>query len=757
MPLPITRLRRWFAAGAILMVVVVADMYVSVRWRRTREVVREIPKKLDLNIQQTAEGFSISKSEEGRTLFTVSASKVVQFKQGGRAELHNVNIIVYGRDSSRFDRITGDDFEYDPASGNVTASGPVKIDLEGNPQGLLEPDQAAPTEMKNPIHIETSGLVFNRNTGDASATGKLEFQTTQASGSAVGIQYLAKSRTLRLLTAVAIDLSQQHAGLTADRAVITRDPRQVVLTRPRITREQQKLWSERATLFLREDNTVDHILAEGDVESELHGSSDVRARADQVDFLLTGKQNFLSTATLSGHVRLASQGAQPADASAGRVTMRFSGKQLLQTVHAEGGVQLVQEKMAAPGSSSANPAANPEAQRVEMTAPAIDFVVKGGRRLEQAETSGPPRIVITQPGAQQKTVVTAGKFTASFTKQNHLAGLRGEPEAKIVSSAPSQPDRVSTSESLEVAFRPAGGIASITQQGNLAYVDGTRKAWAQRATYTAADQLLLLSGSPRVTDTGMTTTAQTIRVRRVNGDATAEGDVKSTYTDLKAQPDGGLLAASDPIHVTSRAVTVHRSPALAVYTGNARVWQNANVVEAPTLTFDREHRSLVAQGTADHPVSTVLVQADKSGKATPVTITAARLTYNDADRKIVLDGGVAARGADVTMTALKMDVFLVARNQSKAGSDRGAPGQLDRIVAQGNIVITQPSRRATGDRLEYVAADEKFVLTGGPPSIFDAERGKITGDSLTFFRRDDRVLVEGRETSPTVTRTRVAR
>ena len=35
--------------------------------------------------------------------------------------------------------------------------------------------------------------------------------------------------------------------------------------------------------------------------------------------------------------------------------------------------------------------------------------------------------------------------------------------------------------------------------------------------------------------------------------------------------------------------------------------------------------------------------------------------------------------------------------------------------------------------------------------------GKITGDSLTFYKRDDRVLVEGRETSPTVTTTRVAR
>jgi hypothetical protein len=49
------------------------------------------------------------------------------------------------------------------------------------------------------------------------------------------------------------------------------------------------------------------------------------------------------------------------------------------------------------------------------------------------------------------------------------------------------------------------------------------------------------------------------------------------------------------------------------------------------------------------------------------------------------------------------------------------------------------------------------VLTGGPPSIFAAERGKITGDSLTFYKRDDRVMVEGRETSPTTTTVRVAR
>ena len=78
-------------------------------------------------------------------------------------------------------------------------------------------------------------------------------------------------------------------------------------------------------------------------------------------------------------------------------------------------------------------------------------------------------------------------------------------------------------------------------------------------------------------------------------------------------------------------------------------------------------------------------------------------------------------------------------------------------MAEGKVVITQPTRHATGDRLVYTAAEDKFVLTGGPPSIFDAERGKITGDSLTFFRHDDRVLVEGKETSPTITKTQVAR
>ncbi|HLM79031.1 MAG TPA: hypothetical protein VK302_00220, partial [Terriglobales bacterium] len=68
---PVSRLRRWFALGAILMITTVAGMYFYARWS-LRKAVHDLPAKMGLDIQQTAEGFSISKSIEGRTQFTVS-------------------------------------------------------------------------------------------------------------------------------------------------------------------------------------------------------------------------------------------------------------------------------------------------------------------------------------------------------------------------------------------------------------------------------------------------------------------------------------------------------------------------------------------------------------------------------------------------------------------------------------------------------------------------------------------------------------
>jgi lipopolysaccharide export system protein LptA len=296
--------------------------------------------------------------------------------------------------------------------------------------------------------------------------------------------------------------------------------------------------------------------------------------------------------------------------------------------------------------------------------------------------------------------------------------------------------------------------------------------------------MLALTGSPRVANGGMATTAKTIRINRATGDALAQGDVKSTYSELKEQPDGALLASASPIHVTAQSMTAHSTPGTALYSGNARLWQDANIIEAPTIQFDRERRFVTAQGTSVQPVQTILVQteriqADKSksgnslqtekiegkqpGKtasragSSSISITAAKLTYTDSERRVHYVGGVVAKGADFTASAKTADAYLLPRSQTSSHQAFAGPGQLDRMVAQDDVVVHQPRRRAEGQNLVYTSADDKFVLTGGPPSIFDAEQGKITGVSLTFFRRDDRVLVEGEASTPVVTQTRVAR
>jgi lipopolysaccharide export system protein LptA len=297
------------------------------------------------------------------------------------------------------------------------------------------------------------------------------------------------------------------------------------------------------------------------------------------------------------------------------------------------------------------------------------------------------------------------------------------------------------------------------------------QAWADTGRYTPADNILLLTGSPRVVNGSMATTANAIRMNRSTGDALADGDVKSTYSELKEQPDGALLAASSPIHVTARSMTAHNAPGQAVYSGNVRLWQDSNVIEAPTIQFDRDHRSVIAEGSSTKPVRTILTQPEKSsailpdtkkskplsaGRSSPISITAKRVSYVDSERKVHYEGGVSAQGTDFSASSKTADAYLKSRNETSQKAAISEPGQLDRMVAQGDVLIQEPNRQARGQTLTYTASDEKFLLTGGPPSIFDAEQGKITGVSLTFFRRDDRVLVEGGASTPVVTTTRVA-
>jgi lipopolysaccharide export system protein LptA len=252
------------------------------------------------------------------------------------------------------------------------------------------------------------------------------------------------------------------------------------------------------------------------------------------------------------------------------------------------------------------------------------------------------------------------------------------------------------------------------------------------------------------------TTAQVIRMDRSSGDAVAENEVKTTYTELKEQPQGALLASGDPIHVTAKTMTARRATGTARYSGGARLWQAANIVQAQTIEFNRENRSMLATGTNTRPVTTVLVQRDKTGKMTPVNITSSRLSYNDLDRTAHFEGRVIMKTADGTLTAERVDAFLLPRTSQADGKQPSGASQLERAVAQNAVDLQQPGRRAQGERLVYTAAESKYVLTGTKshqPTLADATHGTVTGDSLTFYSRDDRVVIGSATSQRTVTQT----
>ena len=779
----LAQVRKWLVVSVCVLIAAVTISYWIAR-SKVQPVLHNIPQQLGVDIQQTSDGFSLSKSEGGRTIYTIKASKAVQFKQGGHAELKNVDIVVYGKNHDRYDQIYGENFTYDQATGDVKALGEVHIDLQGNAEGPTKPDQATPAELKNPLHLVTQSLMFNQKTGIAQTDAVVNFQTEQASGSAKGAYYDSKQNELQLKSDIHIVTKGDRAAtISGSSGLIEKSPRQAVINNVKIEQPDRTLTADKGTLLFSPDNTVQHAVAEGNVHIESRGTSTVDVYGPRGD-LNMGPKNSVEQAIVSGGATFDSKGSSAAHGSADTFIVDFEGQNQPSKFHMVKNARMKQDPQAGkPGSSG---------QPMEIAADQLDFVLTNGNLLKTGDTVGKAQITIfpapagSKPakaakpgelgGSDSTTVATAGKFHATFDNNNKIQTLHGWPNSKIVSSSPGQPDKTSTADKLDVTFAVDGGVEKLIQTGNFEYHEpgpnattGGRAAYADIATYTPGDQMLVLTGSPRVIDGGMTTTATHVKMNRQTGEGFADDNVKTTYSDLKPQPDGALLANSDPIHVTAQHMTATKQPGIAHYTGNVRLWQTANVVRAPKIDFDNVKRSIVAESDKSQPVSSLFVQQSQNGQLTPVDVTADKLTYVDQERRARYTGNVLAKSPTATLTTEQLDVYLkqadpdakdattVQKPKGPALPGADAPSKIDHMVAIGKVVVTEPNRRAVGDRLVYTADDAKYVLTGKTPSIFDAEHGTVWGDSLTFYTHDDRVLVESKRSSPTITRARTSK
>ena len=268
------------------------------------------------------------------------------------------------------------------------------------------------------------------------------------------------------------------------------------------------------------------------------------------------------------------------------------------------------------------------------------------------------------------------------------------------------------------------------------------KARAQEIDYAAARDTVAMRGSVQVTDATGILLADRVEANQVTGDSVAEGNVRVSYL---AAPQGGTPNAStrrdEPLHVLAARAVSHKSSGLTEFTAapgeQARMWQAGSAVQAPLLDFDRTGKTV----TARNGVIAILTGA----QGDPVRVTGSSTVYRDAARTLEIAGPVRVVDAGGIVTSKAATVYLlpVATPAKAPAANAGLlGGKVERVVATGAVVVEQPGRRATGERLLYTAADETFLLTGSP-RLVDAERGTVTGASLRFKRGDESVVVSG--------------
>lgn len=128
-----------------------------------------------------------------------------------------------------------------------------------------------------------------------------------------------------------------------------------------------------------------------------------------------------------------------------------------------------------------------------------------------------------------------------------------------------------------------------------------------------------------------------------------------------------------------------------------------------------------------------LVPSGGSGRE-PVEIVADQLEADDAAKTLVFSGHAVAKQGDVTIHSDRLTIYST-----------GQDGDLQRIVAEGNVRITQGDRLATGGRAEYFRADERIVLTGSPR--VSEGQNSVQGHEIVLFIKENRSVVKGGQDS----------
>jgi lipopolysaccharide export system protein LptA len=739
----VERLRVWLLAGAVLLVMVVAAFLGYAHYRAHR-FLTQLPAKLGIDVRQETNAYTYSQTVQGRTVYTIHAAKSIQHKDGTYT-LHDVGIVMYGKNQDRADRIYGKEFNYNPSAQVIRATGEVFIDLQapeaqdrdakmdyaegkdlhgaGGGAGAVG-GKAAEGKEARLIHIKTSGLVYQQKLGTAATDNEVEFTSGGWVGHAVGADYNSNTGVVKLHSAVRMNGLQHDRPvvLTASDAVLDRQGQTTVLSQAKYMSVSgstrggvgETAQAQHVVVYLRKDGTAERLQAEGAVTLTNGEGGTVTAPRGE---MMLSEANHPESAVMTGGVTYAEDGPlREAQGGASETRLLFDKAGRVQHVTMTGPVHL-QERVRV-----ANAVGEQWSER-ELSAAAVELGLasdKAGKsELQDARATGDAgggdarggdarggdaRIKVVNPAAKgggSTTSSLAGKvLTAHFVRVNgmdHIEEVHGEGHTVLRKVDGKGVVNTSSGDLLVAKFRPASDGASRGQGGQ-----GKKDAGQ--------------SGSDEIAS------------------AVEQGHVVMTQMPV---PKPGDTTAPQEERATAERAVYDGDLETTTLTGNVQVNDGTSVLWANRVVTEQQ----TGDATADGAVKVSYRQPGKTDE--PVHVLAARADMKH-DSQVAIFYGAAGRPARLWQAASQVEapVLQLERKERRLlahGEGQGAP-----MVVHTVLVSSGASAKSDAGKNGGTAKTGAMTVAGGDKTnvVRIASRDLVYSDETRKAEFGGGVLVE---------------
>jgi lipopolysaccharide export system protein LptA len=727
-----------------LVILVTGIIFVGISYYRLRnnEPFRMWGKtpELSTKVVSVVEGYERRVTEGDRLRLLVRAARDITFDDGHH-ELEDVHIEAYPAEGDKPDRITARRSIYDEQQGLISFIGAVDI------------------ETRDALKAKTETIVYNQKSEVAETAAPITFARENVSGQATGAVVDSKQKRLELRRDVEITVAPDAQGeaqsgsnnararpvtIRSAHATFDHSTNHLAFTGGATAEQGSDIMSgDQIAATLNERRRLQKVEARGN--AYLRSMTEGRAaevHATDMDFYLDKDQQ-LERAVATTDVRAQSLNAdsemQLTGASSLDVNFQPQGERsLLKEMRTKGRTKI---SLSAPRSH----ASDPRAANKQLTADSVNLFWRiTGRDLERAEASGNAELLVDpvqkSATADRKTLL-APRFDCDFYETGNLArsfNASGGAKAVIDPVQPSETraTRTLTSEKMTALFvRETQDIDRLDAQGDAKFNEQDRNGRAASASYTASDEVVRMrGGEPVVWDSRARTKALEIDSDTRNDISFSRGKTATTYYSQE-QTNGATPFAKtkSPVYIVSDRAEFRHLAGVAIYTGNARTWQDDNFVRADKITLYRDNKRMEGDGH----VQSALYQARRksqtgASEVVPAFVTSDHISYTDPERLLHYEGSVDIKQGTDRITGGVADIYLLKETN-----------EVEKTIARQAVVLTQPGRKGSGEEALYTSADETVVLTGTPARVEDTEQGTSEGARLTLYLRDSRVVADG--------------